>query len=131
MTIEEIAQLYETERDKLEKLSKEVRKLERNYDEVREFDEKYGWCSLCVMKHRLYTNVAKEHNVQKIPKQCLTKYDHIYNWNRAKKVRKQFLKEYSDAYVWIYSEPCIVCGHTHEVSGGLINFVKDEQVKQK
>jgi len=127
MTLEDLAQLYEKKRDELEQLSDEVFKLKQQYDQQREFDEKYAWCRMCSKKHRRNTQVERHHMTQKIPKQCLTKYDHIYDFGLAKRVRKEFpYKEHPNLYVWIYSEPCIACGHTHEVFGDAIHRIGEE-----
>ena len=120
MELEDLAKLYEAKRDKLHMLHKEVLKLQFEYDSKREFDKNWVWCYTCRKKHHPWSRIYWRHRTVKIPKQCLTKYDHIYDSTKAKKVRKEYQEKLPNCFVWIFAEKCIVCGHTREVSGSFI-----------
>jgi len=77
----ELAKAYEAERDKLHILEGRVVALKRRLDEAREWDEKRIWCHTCQRRHYTWSRLRwGRHQTVRIPKRCLTKYDHVYKY---------------------------------------------------
>lgn len=116
----ELAKSYEAERDKLHALESRVIVLRHRLDETREWDEKRVWCHLCQKRHYSWSSLRwGKHQIVKIPKRCLTKYDHVYKYagfreeepEESEGVDHRLRKE-------IAISECIVCGEKKETVHG-------------
>ena len=73
---------YEEKRDLIDLLQKDVASVKWHMDQLREYDKNYVWCHKCNMRHRIGSQLSysRKHQCVKIPKRCLSKYDHIFKY---------------------------------------------------
>ena len=118
MSVEILAKLYEEKMDQLQELNDETRRIRKELDEKREFVENWVWCYHCNKRHRPWSDVARtKHRTVKIPKQCLTKYDHIYKrigGREEPETDPKFSDLGSNLMRVISISECIVCGKRKE-----------------
>ena len=124
--LQELVQEYVAKRDKISQLQEDVASVKWHIDQLREFDTKHVWCHTCNKRHRIGTQVShsRKHNCVKIPKRCLSKYDHIWEYLSYKDTPVAELTEGllqgkplgKSATVGKYQ--CIVCGTEKEVITG-------------
>jgi len=94
-------------------LEKEIEEIKKLLDSKRSFDDNFVWCYTHGRRHRIHEEkdviyLGSRCQTVKIPKQCLTKYDHIYrHWKFRKEVVKNETKIFS-------INKCIICGKTIE-----------------
>ncbi len=118
----ELAKAYEAERDKLHALEGRVVALRRRLDEAREWDEKRIWCHTCQKRHYTWSRLRwGKHQTVRIPKRCLTKYDHVYKYAGFREETpdpeaERALAQRPDHRLreQIAIDECIVCGEKKE-----------------